>query len=68
MRRVEHAGHGAEMVRDLLRRFVLSIILSVPIVLFSPIGTVLGLSGMPPFGIPLNILGYLLATPVDNEK
>jgi len=64
MEHVDHGGHGAEMVRDLLQRFIVSIILSIPIVLFSPIGMILGLSGMPPFGIPVNIFGFLLATPV----
>lgn len=64
MKHDEHAGHGADMVRDLLRRFIVSIILSIPIVLFSPIGTILGLSGMPPFGIPMDIFGFILATPV----
>lgn len=59
-----HAGHDAEMVRDLLRRFVVSIILSIPIVLVSPMGKMLGLSGMPPFNIPMDLFGFLLATPV----
>jgi Cu2+-exporting ATPase len=60
----EHAGHGAEMVKDLLRRFIVSIILSIPIVLFSPIGKSFGLSGMPPFGLSMGLFGFLLATPV----
>ncbi|HZE72658.1 MAG TPA: copper-translocating P-type ATPase [Pyrinomonadaceae bacterium] len=64
MKHVEHAGHGAEMVRDLLRRFIGSILLSIPIVLFSPMGRMLGLTGMPPFGIPIDVFGFLLATPV----
>lgn len=64
MKHDEHAGHGAEMVRDLLRRFIVSIILSIPIVLFSPMGKMLGLSGMPPFNIPMDLFGFLLATPV----
>jgi P-type Cu2+ transporter len=63
MKHDEHAGHGAEMVRDLLRRFIVSIILSIPIVLFSPMGKMLGLSGMPPFNIPMDLFGFLLATP-----
>ena len=62
--RGEHAGHGADMVRDLLRRFIVSITLTVPIILFSPIGKGLGLSGMPPFGISMGLFGFLLATPV----
>jgi len=64
MKHDEHAGHGAEMVRDLLRRFIVSIILSILIVLFSPMGTILGLSGMPPFGIRMDLFGFLLTTPV----
>ena len=64
MKHDEHAGHGAEMVRDLLRRFIVSIILSIPIILFSPIGSILGLSGMPPFGIPMDLFGFIFATPV----
>lgn len=34
----EHAGHGAEMVADLLRRFVVSLILSLPLFIFSHVG------------------------------
>ena len=64
MRHDEHAGHGAAMVRDLLRRFIVSIILSIPIVLFSPMGKILGLSGMPPFNVPMELFGFVLATPV----
>jgi Cu2+-exporting ATPase len=30
-----HAGHGAEMVSDMLRRLIVSAVLAVPIVLFS---------------------------------
>jgi P-type Cu2+ transporter len=60
----EHAGHGAQMVQDLLRRFIISILLSVPLILFSPMGGWLGLSGMPPFGISMGLFGFLLATPV----
>ena len=64
LKHVEHAGHGREMGRDLLRRFIVSIILLIAIVLFSPIGAILGLSGMPPLGIPMNIFRFLIATPV----
>src|SRR5206468_1534793 len=31
----EHAGHGASMVADLLRRFIISVLLSLPLVIFS---------------------------------
>src|SRR5438477_13091521 len=32
-------GHGAHMVQDMLRRFIGSAIRTVPIVLYSPLGT-----------------------------
>src|SRR5260370_36007401 len=64
MKHDEHAGHGAEMVRDLLRRFIVSIVLSIPILLFSPMGKMLGLAGTPPFGIPMVLFGFVLVTPV----
>jgi P-type Cu2+ transporter len=60
----EHAGHGPGMVRDFLRRLIVSIILSIPIVLFSPVGRFVGLSGVPPFGISPGVFGFLFATPV----
>ena len=47
----EHAGHGAAMVRDLFRRFIISTLVSLPLVIFSPIGRSLGLAGVPPFGL-----------------
>ncbi|GGL94556.1 hypothetical protein GCM10010840_35750 [Deinococcus aerolatus] len=60
----EHAGHGAEMVNDMLRRFVVSLILTVPIVLYSPIGGLLGFTAPPPFGLSMAWFGLILATPV----
>ncbi|CAM4047304.1 heavy metal translocating P-type ATPase [Deinococcus marmoris] len=60
----EHAGHGAEMVNDMLRRFVVSLILTVPIVLYSPIGELLGFMAPPPFGLSMAWFGLILATPV----
>ncbi|GIF86285.1 heavy metal translocating P-type ATPase [Catellatospora bangladeshensis] len=60
----EHAGHGAGMVASMLRRFVISAVLTVPIVLFSPIGGALGLPSEPPFGLSMGWFGLLLATPV----
>jgi P-type Cu2+ transporter len=60
----EHAGHGAAMVNAMLRRFVVSAILTIPIVIFSPIGEALGLPSEPPFGIPMSWFGLVLATPV----
>lgn len=60
----EHAGHGAAMVDDMLRRFIVSLILTLPIVLYSPIGEAIGFTAMPPFGLGMNWFGLLLATPV----
>ena len=60
----EHAGHGAEMVNSMLRRFVISAFLTLPIIVFSPIGEAIGLPAEPPFGIPMAWFGLALATPV----
>lgn len=60
----EHAAHGAQMARDLLRRFVISIVVSIPIILFSPIGIWAGISAMPAFGLSMGLFGFLLATPI----
>jgi Cu2+-exporting ATPase len=47
-----HAGHGAHMVADMLRRFIGSAILTVPIVLYSRLGTSLVHRELvPPFGV-----------------
>ncbi len=59
-----HAGHGADMVASMLRRFVVSAVLTVPIVVFSPIGGALGLPSEPPFGLSMGWFGLILATPV----
>ena len=60
----DHAGHGAAMVADLWRRFVVSALLSLPLVVFSPMGGMVGLPDHPPFGLPTGLFGFLLATPV----
>lgn len=60
----EHAGHGADMVASMLRKFVVSAVLTLPIVVFSPIGGAIGLPSEPPFGIPMSWFGLALATPV----
>ncbi|GAA5533531.1 heavy metal translocating P-type ATPase [Deinococcus aluminii] len=60
----EHAGHGAHMVNDMLRRFVISLVLTVPVVLYSPIGETLGFNAAPPFGLSMAWFGLLLSTPV----
>jgi Cu2+-exporting ATPase len=58
----EHAGHGSP--DDMLRRFVVSLVITLPIVVFSPIGGALGLPSMPPFGIGMGVWGLVLGTPV----
>jgi Cu2+-exporting ATPase len=60
----EHAGHGAAMVADMLRRFIISVLLLLPLVVFSPLGATIGLPGVPPFGLSMGLIGFLLATPV----
>jgi P-type Cu2+ transporter len=60
----DNASHGKEMVADLFRRFVISTLLTMPLIAFSPIGEIIGLPGMPPFGFSMGLFGFLLATPV----
>src|SRR5258706_16448837 len=58
-----HAGHGAHMVQDMLRRFIGSAILTVPIILYSPLGTALfGREPAPPFGLSHGLLGFVLTS------
>ncbi len=60
-----HAGHGAHMVQDMLRRFIGSVILTVPIILYSPLGTSLfGRELAPPFGVSPGLLGFVLTSVV----
>ncbi|HMH83370.1 MAG TPA: copper-translocating P-type ATPase [Gemmatimonadales bacterium] len=55
--------HGAHMVQDMLRRFIGSAILTVPIVLYSPLGTSLfGRELTPPFGLSPGLLGFVLTS------
>lgn len=62
-RATAHPGRDAHTVRDMLRRFVVSALLSVPIILFSPLGTSLfGRSLAPPFGLPSGLLSLVLAS------
>ncbi|NUP53608.1 MAG: copper-translocating P-type ATPase [Catenulispora sp.] len=60
----QHADHGAAMVADMFRRFIISAIITIPIVLFSPIGHSIGLRTDPPFGLSMGWFGLILATPV----
>lgn len=59
-----HEGHNAAIIGDMLRKAIASAILTVPIVLYSPVGHRLGFNGVPPFGIPEVYFGLALATPV----
>jgi len=55
--------HGAHMVQDMLRRFIGSAILTVPIILYSPLGTSLfGRALAPPFGMSPALLGFVLTS------
>ena len=58
-----HAGHGAHMVLDMLRRFIGSAILTVPIILYSPLGTSLfGRELAAPLGLSPGLLGFVLTS------
>ncbi|ULH17819.1 copper-translocating P-type ATPase (plasmid) [Deinococcus sp. KNUC1210] len=59
-----HAGHGEAMANDMLRRFVVSLLLTLPIILFSPIGAGLGFHVPVPFGLSMAWFGLILSTPV----
>src|SRR6266513_2624218 len=60
-----HAGHGAHMVQDMLRRFIGSAILTVPIVVYSPLGTSLfGRELALPIGLSPGLLGFVLTSSV----
>jgi Cu2+-exporting ATPase len=60
----EHAGHGAPMVADMFRRFLISAALTIPIIVFSPIGHSLGIDAQRPLGLSTAWFGLILATPV----
>jgi P-type Cu2+ transporter len=58
-----HTGHGAHMVQDMLHRFIGSAILTVPIVLYSPLGTsLLGHELAPPLGASAGLLSFVLTS------
>ncbi|HYT79446.1 MAG TPA: heavy metal translocating P-type ATPase [Actinomycetota bacterium] len=67
-----HTGHGGQagmsldsMVRDMRRRFFVSIVFSIPIFLYSPIAVdLLGLKLRAPFGIRTDFLSLVLSLPV----
>jgi len=64
-----HGGHGAasmaDMVRDMRNRFLVAAVLSVPILLWSPIGRdVLGFTTAAPFGLRDDVFLLILSLPV----
>ena len=70
MAQMAHAmGHGAgmsmdAMVRDMRNRFLVALVLAIPVFLYSPLATeVFGLRLATPFGLDPNLLLFILATP-----
>jgi Cu2+-exporting ATPase len=64
-----HGGHGsmsmADMVRDMRNRFLVAAVLSVPVLLYSPIGRdVVGFAADAPFGMRDDVFSLLLSLPV----
>jgi Cu2+-exporting ATPase len=64
-----HGGHGemsmAAMVRDMRNRFLVAALFSVPIVLWSPIGSdVFGFDVAAPFGMREDVFSLILSLPV----
>jgi P-type Cu2+ transporter len=65
-----HGGHHAgmsmdDMTRDMRNRFLLAAVLSVPILLWSPIGReVLGFQAAAPFGLRDDVFSLILSLPV----
>ncbi|MGZ3542628.1 MAG: heavy metal translocating P-type ATPase [Vulcanimicrobiaceae bacterium] len=60
----EHEGHAPAMVGDMLRKAIVAAILTIPIILYSPIGHRLGFQGRLPFGLSEPLAGFILTTPV----
>ncbi|NOT10037.1 MAG: copper-translocating P-type ATPase [Gemmatimonadales bacterium] len=62
-------GHGAgmgmdAMVRDMRKRFLVTLVLGILVTLFSPMGTrLIGLELRAPFGLSNDMLTFFLATP-----
>jgi P-type Cu2+ transporter len=65
-----HGGHHAamsmdDMVRDMRNRFLVAAVLSIPILLWSPIGRdVIGFSVPAPFGLRDDVFSLILSLPV----
>jgi Cu2+-exporting ATPase len=64
-----HGGHAGmsmdDMVRDMRNRFLVALVLSIPIMLWSPMGRdMLGFGVPAPFGMRDDVFGFLLSLPV----
>ena len=64
-----HGGHGAmsmaDMARDMRNRFLVALLLSVPIALYSPMGRdLLGFEAAAPFGLRDDVMTLVLSLPV----
>ena len=59
-----HASHGPQMVGDMLRKAIFSLVLLVPIFLWSPAGTKFGFTIPPPLGMTNALAGFILTTPI----
>src|SRR5215212_1550921 len=64
-----HGGHAGmsmdQMVRDMRNRFLVALVLSIPIMLWSPMGReMFGFSVPAPFGMRDDVFGLLLSLPV----
>lgn len=64
-----HGGHAGmsmdDMVRDMRNRFVVALVLSIPIMLWSPMGRdMLGFTVPAPFGLRDDVFTFLLSLPV----
>ncbi|MFN8087602.1 MAG: heavy metal translocating P-type ATPase [Mycobacterium sp.] len=64
-----HGGHAGmsmdAMVRDMRNRFLVAAVLSIPIMLFSPMARdMLGFAVPAPFGLRDDVFGFLLSLPV----
>src|SRR5215204_1886505 len=57
-------GMAAEMERDMRNRFFVALLLTIPTVLYSPLGMNLLAVRLPTFGLGENVIMLLLSTPV----
>ena len=62
-------GHGGrmsmeEMVRDMRRRFIVALVLAIPVFIYSPLFTQVFKTQAPlPFGVSNEVISFILATP-----